>query len=104
MCVCSFCYHLIANVIKSAFCYQLVTNDGLSENRPNSGIIDASFEISAVGKCVSSKRLILAKVYKKLAARSVGGACRCGVWLVFRAPPYYGSDEGECADEGEPFD
>ena len=76
MCVCSFCYHLIANVIKSAFCYQLVTNDGLSENRSNSGIIDASFEMSAVGKCVSSKRLILAKVYKNKAARSTIGTRR----------------------------
>lgn len=65
MCVCSFCYHLIANVIKSVFCYQLVTNDRLSVSRPNSGIIDASFEMPAVGKCVRSKHLVLAKVYKK---------------------------------------
>ena len=77
MCVCSFCYHLIANVIKSAFCYQLVTNDGLSENRSNSGIIDASNEMPAVGKCVGSKRLILAKVYKNKAARSTIGTRRC---------------------------
>lgn len=74
--VCSFCYHLIANVIKSAFCYQLVTNDGLSENRSNSGILDASFEMPAVGKCVGSKRLILAKVYKNKATRSDGGTRR----------------------------
>ena len=76
MCFCSFCYHLIANFIKSAFCHQLVTNDGLSVNRSNSGIIDASFEMSAVGKCVSSKRLILAKVYKNRTTRSDGGARR----------------------------
>ena len=76
MCVCSFCYHLIANVIKSAFCYQLVTNDGLSVNRPNSGILDLSFEMPAVGKCVSSKRLILANVYKNNAARPDGGTRR----------------------------
>ena len=74
--VCSFCYHLIANVIKSAFCYQLVTNDGLSENLSNSGIIDASFEMSAVGKCVRSKRLILANGYKNRAARATIGTRR----------------------------
>ena len=76
MCVCSFCYHLIANVIKSAFCYQLVTNDGLSEHRSNSGIIDASFEISAVSKFVDGSRLVLAKVYKNKAARSTIGTRR----------------------------